>query len=433
MNKPGTHRLLVVIVTLALAGGAFFVGYQNGLQAHPPIEAVTLDNKEFGKPDNVDFSTFWKAWNVLNDRYVTTVHSTSTSDQEKVWGAIQGLASSYKDPYTVFFTPEENEIFQSAISGSFEGIGMEIALRENTITVVAPLKDTPAYRAGIKPGDLVLKIDGLVTSGFSVEKAVKMIRGKKGTIVTLTLSREGKGEPFEIKVERDTIKIPALDVEGKDSTGKTVAKGTDSKPIGLRDDGIFVIRLYNFSADSAELFRSALRRFIESGSHKLVIDVRGNPGGYLEAAVDMASWFLPPGKLIVKEDFGTKQPPDEFRSRGYGKEKFGVFTDELKVVVLVDGGSASASEILAGALSENGVAKLIGTKTFGKGSVQELVNITSDTTLKVTIARWLTPNGTSISEKGIDPDIEVKITEEDVKNKRDPQMDKAVEYLNTLQ
>jgi carboxyl-terminal processing protease len=192
----------------------------------------------------------------------------------------------------------------------------------------------------------------------------------------------------------------------------------------LRSDGVFVISLYSFSANSTKLFRNALEEFANSGSSRLVLDLRGNPGGYLEAAIDMASWFLPSGDVVVSEDFGKNGEPLIHRSRGYD-----VFTDKLKMVVLVDGGSASASEILAGALRDNGKATLVGETTYGKGSVQEVVNLTNDTALKITIAKWFTPKGISISEEGITPDIQVPFTEEDAKAKRDPQLDRAVEFL----
>jgi carboxyl-terminal processing protease len=189
---------------------------------------------------------------------------------------------------------------------------------------------------------------------------------------------------------------------------------------------VFIIRLYSFSAISPDLFRNALREFMMSGTNKLILDLRGNPGGYLEAAQDMASWFLPTGKVIVSEDFKDKSKNQVFRSKGYN-----IFNDKLKFVILIDGGSASASEILAGALHEHGVAKLVGAKSFGKGSVQELVDITSDTSLKVTIARWLTPNGNSISHMGIMPDVEVKLDEEAYKKDRtDTQLNKALEILS---
>ena len=189
---------------------------------------------------------------------------------------------------------------------------------------------------------------------------------------------------------------------------------------------MFVIRLYSFSAQSPRLFRDALRKFVESGSNKLLLDLRGNPGGYLEAAVDMASWFLPAGKIIVTEDSGKNGKRAPHRSRGYD-----IFNKNLKFVILVNAGSASASEILAGALQEHGVAKLVGTKTFGKGSVQEVVKLTPETNLKVTVARWLTPNGVSISLAGLKPDVEVKMTPEDIEKKRDLQTDKAIQLLTT--
>ena len=192
---------------------------------------------------------------------------------------------------------------------------------------------------------------------------------------------------------------------------------------GNKND-VFIIRLYNFSANSPSLFRESLREFAVSGKDKLILDLRGNPGGYLEAAVDMASWFLPAGKVIVREDFGKKAEPVVYRSKGYD-----VFNESLKMVILVNAGTASASEILAGALSEHGKAKLVGEKTFGKGSVQELVKVTSDSSLKITVARWLTPNGVSISKNGLKPDIEVPITKEDLENKRDVQIDKAIQLL----
>ncbi len=193
---------------------------------------------------------------------------------------------------------------------------------------------------------------------------------------------------------------------------------------GLRKDGIFVIRLFSFTATAPELFRSALRKFVESGSHKLIVDLRGNPGGYLDAAWDMASWFLPAGDIIVTEDFGGKDTNKIYRSKGYN-----IFGKDLQMIILVDGGSASASEIFAGALQEHGKAKLVGVKTFGKGSVQELIPVTADTSLKVTIARWLTPSGHNLSHDGLNPDVAVSITQKDIDTKNDAQMNKAVEIL----
>ncbi len=196
-------------------------------------------------------------------------------------------------------------------------------------------------------------------------------------------------------------------------------------------DGVFIIRLYSFTAVSPNLFREALRKFVENGTtNKLIIDLRGNPGGYLESATDIASWFLPLGKVVVTEDYGGKEPNKIHRSKGYD-----IFNNNLKMAILVNGGSASASEILAGALSEYGKAILVGTKTFGKGSVQELIKITPETSLKVTVARWLSPNGNSFSHDGLEPDEIVEITEDDVdyiEDGGDPQLDKAIELLNNM-
>lgn len=408
-----------IILALAVIGVSYYSGFRSGLEANPPIETVTgLANLETDKPEGVDFSPFWKTWNLLNDRFVTV--GTTTSEQDKVWGAIQGLTSSLKDPYTVFFPPRDNEIFKSEISGNFEGVGMEIGIKDDVLTVVAPLKGTPAEKAGIKPGDKILKINETITNGMKTEEAVHLIRGPRGTQVKLLVVRDGRTQPFEIKITREVIDLPTID-----TTSKTQSSIDDQGALTIK--GVFIIRLYSFSAPSANLFREALRKFYESGSNYLIIDLRGNPGGYLDAAVDMASWFLPTGKLVVAEDFGKARDKREYRSFGY--DVFARTRPNLKVAVLVDGGSASASEIFAAALRENGLATLIGQKTFGKGSVQELVAVTPETSLKVTVARWLTPQGHSISEVGITPDIIVKPTEAEIKAGKDPIMDKAVQFL----
>ncbi|MEK7596806.1 MAG: S41 family peptidase, partial [Patescibacteria group bacterium] len=379
-------------------------------------------NQTQGQPDGVDFGLFWRAWSKLSEKYVD---QSKLDNQKMIYGAIEGMTAALGDPYTVFFPPEESKIFQSEIAGNFEGVGMEVGVKDGKLVVVSPIKDSPAEKAGVRAGDFIMMIDGKESFSMPTDKAVKLIRGKAGTNVKLTLVREGAKNPVEITITRATIDLPTVK-----TTTKTELSGTDgaSDGAGLRKDGIFVISLYSFSANSANLFRNALKEFINSGSHKLILDLRGNPGGYLEAAVDMASWFLPSGKVVVREEFGKNREERIYRSKGYN-----IFSDKLRTVILVDGGSASASEILAGALSENGVAKLVGEKTFGKGSVQELVNITSNTSLKVTIAKWLTPNGHSISEQGIVPDYVVEVMPEDVKNKKDRQMEKAVELLSKEQ
>ncbi len=398
---------------------AFALGFRSGTSgANPQSQVAGIGNMTTGMPANVDFGAFWKAWTILNSKFA----GTTTSDQDKVYGAIEGLTASLGDPYTVFFPPEEAKIFASEIAGNFEGVGMEVGNRDGKLVVVAPIKDAPAEKAGVRAGDFIVKIDDKDSLTLVSDQAVKLIRGKAGTKVKLTLAREGVKAPIEISITRATIDLPTV----KTTTKNTVASAGDTaEATGLRKDGIFVISLYSFSANSANLFRNALKEFVDSGSNKLIVDLRGNPGGYLEASVDMASWFLPRDKVIVREEFGKGKEEHLYKSKGYD-----IFSDKLRMIILVDGGSASASEILAGALSENGVAKLVGAKTFGKGSVQELINLTPETSLKVTIAKWLTPNGHSISKQGIIPDYVVPFTEDDLKNKKDPQMDKAVELLS---
>ncbi|MCR4330823.1 MAG: S41 family peptidase [Patescibacteria group bacterium] len=415
------HKKITIVVLLVLAlSGSFLFGVFMGYERRPEVQKVTsLFDKESALAPTVDFGPFWKVWNLINEKYVS---SDGPTDQEKVWGAISGLVRSLDDPYSVFLPPEETEMFQSDISGEFQGVGMEIGVRDNIPTVIAPLKNTPAQRAGILPGDRIIKIDDAVSVDLGIDEAVRLIRGTKGTTVKLTILREGEEQPLEISIVRDIIEIPTIDTETRTSTGD-VASADGTNENGDPED-IYVLRLYNFSANSPYLFRESLRQFVISGKHKLILDLRGNPGGYLEAAVDMASWFLPVGKVVVREDFGKASEERVYRSRGYD-----IFGPDLKMVILVNGGSASASEILAGALSEHGIATLVGTKTFGKGSVQELLSVTDDTALKVTVARWLTPEGTSISEKGIVPDVEVEVTKEEIADLKDPQMQKAIEIL----
>lgn len=396
IKKSGIYILWLVLFAIV-----FFGGVAVGFNSMPEIEKIeNIFNKETEKSPETDFAPFWKTWNVLREKYAS---ENGFDDQKMVWGAISGMVNSLGDPYTTFFPPVEKKNFESDVKGSFEGVGMEIGIRKNILTVIAPLKGSPAERAGISTGDKILKIDDKETIDMMVDEAVKLIRGEKGTVVMLTVLKEEEEEPREISITRDVISIPVVETE-------------------VRGNKIFVIKLYSFSENSPEAMRKALREMINSGSEKLILDLRSNPGGYLEASVDIASWFLPLGKVVAKEKF-TDGREVLYKSKGYD-----VFNN-LKMAILVNQGSASASEILAGALHEHNKATLIGEKTFGKGSVQELVNITPDTALKVTIARWLTPNGLSISKEGLAPDIEVKMDKKDIEEKRDPQMDKAIEVL----
>lgn len=365
-------------------------------------------------PQNVDFSPVWKAWSIIDKNFVPAAVATSSplatttaeQDQNKVWGMISGLAASLNDPYTFFLPPVENEQFSSDMSGQFEGVGMEIDVKDQVLTVVTPLKGTPADRAGIKSGDLILKINGTLTRDMSVETAIKLIRGPKGSQVTLTVMRSGWSEPREIKVTRDVINVPII---------KTTK----------RPDGVFVIAVSTFTSNSPDLFRNALREFVQSGNTRLVLDLRGNPGGYLDAAVDIASWFLPSGSVVVTEDYAGHAQNVVHRSSGYN-----IFNKNLKMAILVDKGSASASEILADALRHYKVGTMVGTNTFGKGVVQELFEITPKTSLKVTVARWLGPDGVQIPHDGLIPDIMATTSDQAIKAGDDPQMDRAVLLLS---
>ncbi len=397
----------VSIIIIALVGTSFGFGFRKGLDHKSEAEkADTVVNKDDKTAEVVDFEPFWKVWNIINEKFVTA--KEPISDQDKVWGAIEGLTASLGDPYSVFLKPVASELFEEEIRGKFGGVGMEVGMKDNVLTVIAPLKGNPAERAGILAGDKIIEIDHESTAGLGIDTAVSKIRGKIGEPVALKLVREKVIEPIDVIVIRDNITIPTVDTE-------------------LRDDGIFIIELHNFSAISSDLFRQALREFVSANSDKLILDLRGNPGGFLEAAVDIASWFLPAGDIIVEESRGG----DSEKIEHVSKKGYGIFNDQLKLAVLIDGGSASASEILAGALKEHGKAILVGAKTFGKGSVQELVKITSDTNLKITVAEWLTPKGNSISKYGIKPDYEIELTADDIKNGKDPQLEKAVEILKT--
>lgn len=413
--KKDNKAMLSGIITGAVLFGTGFLGGSaldplNQKPAINPDIPVVLE-------DEADFAAFWKTWRELEDKFVSASTTAVIPDQEKIWGAIGGLVDSYGDPYTVFMPPQELEEFQASISGEFYGVGIELGIRDDMLTVISPLQNTPAYRAGVKAGDKIVKIEDEISTSFTINEAVKRIRGEKGDPVRLTLLR-GNKEPFEVTIVRDAISIPTHATEIRDARIVVEENGKAVEKLGR----VFVLRLFSFNAKSINAFREGLREFIDSGTNKLVLDLRGNPGGYLEAAVDMASFFLPVGTPIVSEDFGKNGDPRVHRSYGYD-----IFTDNLEMVILVDGGSASASEILAGALGEHGIATIVGDQTFGKGSVQQVLNITSETSLKVTIARWLTPHGLSISNEGVTPDILVQY--EDRGEGEDNQLDAAIEYL----
>lgn len=408
-SRRSGNKLLGVGLAGVLVVVAFFAGLNMGGgsfgSANQEANIFSFFTTSAQPDQEASLGEFWRVWNLLDKKFVTS--STSTpSLEERMQGAISGMVRSYGDPYTVYLPPEDAEAFAEEISGNFSGVGMEVGMRDQMITVIAPLPDSPAKEAGVLAGDVVVKIDGTSTEGMGIDKAVKLIRGEKGTEVTLSVYREGEGDFLDITIVRDVINIPTLETE-------------------VADD-VFVVKLYSFNALAESKMQKAMKEYQDGDYDKMILDLRGNPGGFLESAVSIAGYFLPTGKVVVRESFGDDREEQVYRTSGHPYAKF--TPDNL--VVLMDGGSASASEILAGALSEHGVATTIGETTFGKGSVQELVDLPDGSSLKVTIARWLTPEGVSFSEGGLEPNISVTRTSEQVMAGEDTQRQAALDWLD---
>lgn len=398
MKKKAVVLFLAIII-FSVFGAGFYFG-KNQIPVKAP-EGIT--NEDLGKPEELDFSLFWEAWRKLEEKYVD---SSKIDYQSMLFGAISGMVNSLKDDYTVFLPPEDTKIFKEDVSGEFQGVGMEIGIRDNTLTVIAPLEGTPAERAGLRAGDKIIKINEQDAARMSVEQAVKLIRGPKGTEVLLTILRDGWDEVKDFKIIRDVIEVPSLTWE-------------------LKAGNIAYVKLYQFSEAAGFAFARSALEILNSPAKKIILDLRNNPGGYLEVAQDIAGWFLKKGDLVVIEDFGGKQPNEEYTAKGPSSFL------SYPMVVLINRGSASGSEILAGALSDNRGIKLIGEKSFGKGSVQQLEEL-REGSLKITIAKWLTPKGNLIQGEGLTPDIEVEMTEKDFNANKDPQLDKAIEILKEM-
>ncbi len=406
-KRQSGKSILAFALALVLATGAFFSGLHLGGQTSGGIGSLgTLLAGDVQPDPNADLREFWRVWDLLDEKFAMASDTAFLSPEAKVAGAIEGLVRAYGDPYTTYFPPKEADAFNEDISGNFSGVGMEVGMRDNILTIIAPLPGTPAEKAGLLAGDALVSINGSSTDGMGVDEAVRHIRGEEGTVVTLSIYRAGMTEPKEYKVTRAQIEVPTVKTEKRGDT--------------------FIISLYSFNALAEMKMQQALRDYVSSGATKLVLDLRGNPGGYLQGAVSIASYFMPAGKVVLRESFGDEREEEIYRSRGATLKQFA----PKEMVVLIDGGSASASEILAGALQEQGYATLVGASSFGKGSVQELVNLPSGSSLKVTIARWLTPNGRSISNGGLTPDIVVERTVADREASRDPQLDAAIEVLH---
>jgi len=356
------------------------------------------------QPGTIDFSLFWDSYNKLQQNFV---NPEKIDNQKVVYGAIEGMTKSLDDPYTTFFNPTDAKKFQDDLSGSFEGIGVEVGIKKSQLTVVAPLKNTPGQKAGLKSGDIITKIDGKTTADMTTDSAVNLIRGKKGTDVVLTVFRDGWTDTKDITITRATITIPAMEWK-------------------IINNDVAYIQIFQFGGSLSSDFETATNEILNSGAKKIVLDLRDDPGGYLEVAQKIAGYFLATDQVVVIEDFGKNKAQQIYRTNGnYSLEKY-------PLVVLINQGSASASEILAGALRDNRNVKLVGIKSFGKGSVQEVIDLKGGSFLKITVAKWLTPKGSSISEVGLEPDVKVEITDEDLKAEKDTQLEKALEIINNL-
>ena len=403
MLNLGRAKLLTFFISIAILisfGIGFWVGQ----------EQVVC---KVCAPEEVDFSLFWSAWDTLQKKFV----SPEKFDKAKmIHGAISGMVKSLEDPYTVFFTPGETDKFLEDVTGRFEGVGMEVGIRKGQLQVISPLEGTPAQKAGLRPGDKIIKIDDIFTIDLTIDEAVDRIRGPKGTEVTLTVFRDEWEMTKEIKVQRAIIEVPSLKWEMLASTGEA----------GGKENDIAYLQLYQFSEKAGMDFSKAAMEILNSPAKKIILDLRNNPGGYLEVAQDIAGWFLERGQVVVIEDFGSRGEKKEYKSQGNSR------LASYPLVILINGGSASGSEILAGALRDNRGIKMIGEDSFGKGSVQELEKLKDGSSLKITVAKWLTPKGQIITDVGLKPDIKVEMTEEDYKETRDPQLEKAIEAIGEM-
>jgi carboxyl-terminal processing protease len=380
--------------------GVFVCGFYLGVE-----QGITEGMLKTSPVKDMDFSLFWETYHTLEEKFVDPdkMHDNS----KLIYGAISGMVSSLDDPYTIFLDPKESKRFLDDVSGSFEGVGMEIGIRETQLQVIAPLENTPAQKAGLRAGDYIVKIEDVYTQDITIDEAVDLIRGPKNTEVVLTIFRKAWDKTKEFTITRNVIEIPSLKLE-------------------FIENDIAHLRLYHFSQKANYDFKEVAIEIINSDAQKIILDLRNNPGGYLQIAQDIAGWFLEKGQVVTIEDFGQEKESKEYLAKGNSK------LIHYPVVVLINQGSASGSEILAGALRDNRDIKIIGEQSYGKGSVQELKKLSDGSSLKVTIAKWLTPNGDFITDIGLAPDIEIEITDEDYENEKDPQLEKAIEVITEM-
>ncbi|MDD5750221.1 MAG: S41 family peptidase [Candidatus Pacebacteria bacterium] len=403
-------KILKAGLFLVAAAAVGFFSYQVGIQVGDEraalLQPAYITDSSLNKPEGVDMAVFWEAWNRVTQNFLD---KDKIDVQKMIYGATAGMVESLGDPYTTFFTPSQTESFNEELSGQYEGVGMVVGSRDGQITVVSPFKGSPADRAGLKPEDEILKIDDTFTKDQSVEEAVKIIKGPANTEVRLLILRGEWKEPKEFVIKRENIKIPTLEEE-------------------ITPDNIAIIKIYQFNRILPVEFGHASDDILNHPDvKKIVVDLRNNPGGFLEVAQEVTGWFLPKGEVVTWQDMGSDKERKAYKSEGPAAFK------DYQIVVLINNGSASASEIMAGALRDQLGVKLIGEKSFGKGSVQEQINLFDSSSLKVTIAKWLTPDGNSIDKDGLKPDIEVAADSDgQAASGYDAQTQKAIELLKDL-
>jgi len=404
-SRKKVYAIFIVILLLLSFIGGYLVG---GIRQEVSSNSLTfrdLINSLVNKNQSVNYQLYEIILNAVQTKYV----DRPVDEKKLFYGSIAGLVASLGDPYSVFFDPEMTQKFQQEISGSFEGIGAEVGIKNEKLLIIAPLPGSPAEKAGVKASDQILKIDGIDTTGMSLDYAISLLRGKKGTQVKLLVQSEGEKVSKDITVTRDNIKVKSVVYETK--------KAVDEKKSDLA-----YINISSFTEDTYKDFYNLIHNILILNPRGIILDLRNDPGGYLDTSISVASEFIEDG-TIVTEDFKNNQKKS-YEAEGEADLK------NFKTVVLVNSGTASAAEIVAGALQDHKQGVIIGEKTFGKGSVQDYEEFTDGSSLKLTIAKWYTPNGKSIDGEGITPDIKVDLTDEDYNQNRDPQLDKAIELLS---
>lgn len=407
-KKQARHLIIGVFITLFAFAGGYLVGVSGFVIRKGNFPTVTI-TREVPATKNIDFSLFWNVWDTVSAQYVD---KAKVVPAQMVYGAIKGMVASIGDPYTIFLTPDENKVSQEDLQGNFDGVGIQIGFRDGQLAVVAPLPNTPAEKAGVRAGDYIIEIKDekkniqKSTNGMTLPDAVQLIRGQKGTKVTLTLIREDEQKPIVVDLIRDNIEVPSVvlaNIEGQNN--------------------IAHVKLLKFGGDTKKEWDRVVAELNKRPEiDKIILDLRNNPGGYLQSSVDIAADFLPIGSVVVVEE-----------ESGGGKHEFKTTTAprlaKYNLVILANKGSASASEILAGALRDQRKVKLVGDNTFGKGSVQEPQQLEGGAGLHITIAKWLTPSGAWINEKGLAPDISI---EDNADTVEDEQLKKAVEIISGI-